>query len=135
MRKTVAVYCPDAAKLVAEGDQIRLVTVYWAGLFDARAERETGAAPATGTTKPVTPTDVIALGAAMATGATDPVTSADEIGAEAAEPTGVTNSVTLAIGAGAAGPTGVTNSVTLAIGAGAAGASVRFANFIVYVRL
>jgi len=66
VRKTVAVYCPDAAKLVAEGDQIRLVTVYWAGLFDARAERETGAAPVTGATKPVTPTDVIGAGATAA---------------------------------------------------------------------
>ena len=66
MRKTVAVYCPDAAKVVAEGDQIRRVTVYWVGSLDARAERETGAAPATGTTNPVTPTDVIGAGATAA---------------------------------------------------------------------
>jgi len=68
VRTTVAVYSFDAAKLVAEGDQIRLVTVYWAGSFDARAERETGVAPATGASNPITPADVIAVVAGTTAG-------------------------------------------------------------------
>ena len=59
----VAEYVDAAAKVVPEGDQTRPVTVYCAGTLDAKAESETGVAPVTGATRPVTPADVIAVAA------------------------------------------------------------------------
>ena len=57
----MAVYCPESAKVVAEGDQIRLVTVYCAGLFGTSAESETGTPPVTGATNPFIPADVMGI--------------------------------------------------------------------------